>query len=222
MKIIITNELIEFAKEQNPHLERQAKKRMKINFVLSLVFMIVVLLVSYVAMDFKINIPRFVSPNNFSRSIAPKVNAPPIKEHMSGYVRKKVASLLSLDFNSLKEDLIERRTLFIDGKYDEYLTSIYGSTNLDLPPEKGSFAYKVLDESLVITAVAFGQTKKVGNELIIEGEKNNVFKIELWQGTEGIGSEYISQRVTAHIMVQTVPRTQSKNGLLIRSFYVKD
>ncbi len=222
MKIIITQELIDFAKAQNDSLETQAKKRMKFNFLLSVIFMTSVSVLSYVAMDFRINIPKFISPNNLARSIIPQVNAEPLEEHMNGYVRRTVASLLSLDFNNLQEDLLEKKSLFIEGKFDEYLIAVYGSTNLNLPPVEGSFAHKVIDESLVVTAVAFGPNKKVGRELIVEGEKNNIFLIELWQGTEGIGSDYISQRVTAHIMVQTVPRDESKNGLLIRSFYVKD
>ena len=141
---------------------------------------------------------------------------------MSGYVRRKATNLLSLDFNNLKKDLLERKSLFIDGKYDEYLMSIYGGVDLSLPPQPGTFAHKVLDESLVITAVAYGTTKKVGGKFMIEGKENHVFVIELWQGSEGIGSEYVSQPVKAHIMVQKVSRTISKNGLLIRSFYVKD
>lgn len=203
--VIVTDELIKYAQQQNVRYTANLYKLMVSFLVLTAGVPIIGSFLSYESNDIKIVKPALVHENKGVQYINPIIN-PSISYSYAGKIVEDYAvELLSFHFLKLNTEIPRRRRLFAPDEFER----------LYLQPLRDSGAFKrIADRNLVVTA-SLKRTPILRGVLVSDGFRTFKYSIPMLQTMIGPSGKSETNTVTLEVLLRQVERSVSINGLVI-------
>lgn len=221
MNITLDYPLIRFAEGQNNRLESEIRQRVFWTFFFCSLLIITTVILSVISANYELKDPLFYSSSSDAVYLKPEINAPLERQYITKIAQKWATQLMNIHFRTANEQILGRRHLFYEDKFDSQY----------LQPLRSGILNQIIAEKLVINAApaCFKQRNsrseltgricraKLNAIYVKKGQWFYEFSIPLIQTRHDLSGKPSSRQVTFYMTLVSVPRTTRLEGLQIYS-----